>query len=348
MAAAIVGLAPHAAAQAPPEPAWGAERDGFQARLTIVPALEGYRPGDVVSIQITLKNVSAPRGPVQLKGFETWTVAVGPGGAITLDPLPGSPITVDLSPGEQRTFDGPRLRISSLQPLESTARKPFAGTEPIPVPLLAGKYEIRCPMPFWVPDLNDPNRATALRVAPAPVSVTVRSTVDSPVLFPAGPYSSTVAYGEPVDGLMPELTTESGKTAFVPGDTMRSEFAVQNITNRTISFSHPSFQEYDLAPMVVESGGHTVHVESVFVSGLRRQVSVTLKPGERTVLARPVLHLRAGEKSANMFHVPEMPSNPGDYLFSYVIWVQVAGAPRANIVLVTGKAPFRIGPDKRS
>ncbi len=347
LAGTVLGLAllsTNSGAARAQEEGWSPERDGFQVRLAIESPRPAYRDGDLIAFRLALRNTRGGREALRLRGIEAWTVGVGPGGVITLDPLPKEAELVDLGPGEVREFPGPRVRIDTRHmDGAGVAGVPF-GKEPLTLPLMPGRYTVRCPLPFWVADADDPNRATALRAVPRSLELTVLASEASPVMFPAGPYEPSTAWGSPVNGLMAGLQLGSAKLG--PGGVLRAEVRVRNLARQPITFSYPEYQEYDWSPMVVNEAGESVRVHSVFVSGLRHMKQVTLQPGELLVIGRPVLEITAQEPPEAGIHNPRLVARAGRYMVSYVIAVRPGNATGVHLTLATGQLPLEVVPAK--
>lgn len=368
-ALATFGVAGRAAGQAADgEDGWGAVRDGLRARLGIEQPRAAYGYGATLAVKLTLRNAGTAPVALRLRAPGDWTVGISAGNLVTLDTVGGEAQQVELAPGEERTFDGPRLTLVLLGDGTNGGVNAVRGGigaagdtgATIALGLLPGRYTLRCPMPFWQPDADDPNRATALRAAPGtiPFALFAPPNARVPRLLPLPIHAGevNVAWGEPADGLQAGLRPRTHAGAYRVGEEMACDLLVRNVTDADITFRAPSFQAYDWSPMVTDRQGNSQRVSTVFVSGLRPMTTYTLRPRQSVVVGRPVLRIglagdaeenhASGATAALDFAPPTLLAPAGSYTVSHVIGVGIGVDSRqsVNVVLLGGKLAFAVAP----
>jgi hypothetical protein len=289
-----------------PTIAWGVPQDGWQVGLELrgAPNLEA-RVGDALRPRVWVRNTTAAPVTLRLQAIEGWSAVLDADRNLNLDPRTGSASAVTVPPGAMRAVPGAESGLKVLR---------WESSEDAGLRLPAGKYAVRCRHPAWVAD-TEPNRATALRAGPGPITLNVLADGNTALDERVVRDDEGLAWGKPVNGLQLGIRWRHGKGRFKVGDTAELEAQVRNVTRHPLTFevTDGSTRWQGGLPDVTTPGGDRVPVHLLFLTGLVQMTRHTVPPGKAVVLGHPALRVQAAEATNQPDLTPAISARPGRY-----------------------------------
>ena len=287
-------------------------------------------------------SVSSPID-LTMKPPEIASVTLGESGRLVLQTLGGggSAVPLRLAPGETKELPGGRYAAQIVAP---GGEKPEATKQAhVVLALLPGEYHAECNYPIWMPDKDDPNRATAHRAKPGTFTFVVRKDGSRQPAKGNDPnvLAASITWGETVNGLQGGLRRVTNKE--IAADEVLTQFYVRNTTDKPLRLAFHKFTENDASFWVKDAEGKDHMVHSVFFTGLRAMQEQTLQPGEVAEAGEGRLKFQAQEtRRAENTYTPLLTAAPGQYSLRLISSVRFAGMNHFDMVLVSAAIPFTV------
>jgi len=339
---------------ASPRVGWGEPKDGLQIGLFPQSGQKTFRYGDTIALVMRARNVGKTPIALNVKPPNVSSVTLGENGTLVLQTLGGggSSVLLQIAPGETQDLPGGHYSAQILAPEEIKER--VAKADPA-LALLPGKYQVECSFHLWMPDQNDPNRATAHRARPGIFAFTVQNDrANPPVPLKDKEADDSFIWGEAVNGLqggLRRLTDKDlaelpeGSRKEIAKDEILTRFYVRNVTDKPIRVSYHNFADYDASFWIKDAQGQDHMVQSTFFTGVRALSQQTLQPGEKAAAGWGRLELMAQETPpAQRSNMPLLAAKPGQYTMRLISSVRFTGLNHFDMVLVSGAMPFTIPP----
>ena len=336
---------------------WGEPKDGLQLGLFPQSEQKSFRYGDTLLLVMRARNVSSAPIAFNMKTPQISSVTLGENGRLVLQTLgpSGDVVPFHLAPGQTAEIPGGRYAAQIIPVGEEEGQTESKG---LALALLPDVYHAECSTPIWMPDKDDPSRATGHRAKPGIFTFTVRDAARrSAVLLPndkatAKAQGASILWGESVNGLQGGLLPMAKKDIAALADTpyktiaddeILTRYYVRNTTNKPLSISYQGFDENDASPWVKDAKGGDHMVRTVFISGLRALNEHTLQPGEVLPVGWGRMKFQTQESLPTASEMTPMLTAPqGQYTLRLIHSVRFSGRPNLDIVLISGAAPFVI------
>jgi len=339
---------------APPRVGWGEPKDGLQIGLFPQSGQKTFRYGDAIALVMRARNVGKTPLALNVKAPNVSSVTLGENGTLVLQTLGGggSSVLLRIAPGETQDLPGGHYSAQILAPGEIQER--VAKADPA-LALLPGKYQVECSFPLWMPDQNDPNRATAHRAKPGIFAFTVQNDrANPPAIHADKEADDSFIWGATVNGLqggLRRLTDRDlaelpeGVRKEIAKDEILTRFYVRNVTDKPIRLSYHNFTDYDASFWIKDAQGNDHPVRSTFFTGVRALSQQTLQPGEKIAAGLGRLQWIPQETlPAEGAFTPLLAAKPGQYTLRVISSVRFTDLNHFDMVLVSGAMPFTIPP----
>lgn len=321
--------------------AWGEPRDGFRAGLAFTEPRTSYRAGERVGFRLYLKNVQAKAVTLSLRRASLWLASLNAQNELHLHPLDSGAESLTLGPGEERPVPGEAGTFL----VQSWDHAGDAGETVLR--LAPGKFRVECRDGLWVPDRDDPNRATGLRARPGALALEVLPVggkEEGPM--PPGPaVQDGVTWGRPVNGLQLGLRLKDGQHRYNHGDSVSLDLLARNASDRTLAFSCLTSTEGwpGNTPVVQNEKGEHIPIEVVFLTGFRPLLPQTLKAGETLVVGHPGFTVEAPMEGREATLTPVLEAKPGRYRVSLYESLRPSGSRTFDLLLASGTVELEVG-----
>ena len=329
---------------------WGKEQDGLQAGLFLKNPSAVFRYGDKVEFALRVRNVGRGRFAESVRTTPRPSYGLGAGNCLRFAITFGDTVPFELEPGEEKTLPNGDFAFTIVAPTE-TSTEPVSSDKAI-FPLMPGKYQLVAPMPLWIADDNDPNRATGHRVKTGILKFEVRDKLPLPNRIaekgrrtnPPDFNLPAINWGEVANGLQGGIgvnpDAKNGVKAQIP-----LTFYVRNITKLPLTISYTDSLEADWFPMVKDEKGEQRRVNQIYRGGLRGSSEHTLQPNEVFAIGSTTLGVKVGEKpDDDLSQTPTFTAPAGRYSVSLVTSVRLSSFYRLDLTLITAELPFTLPP----